>query len=109
MKRYGRIEDSKCTAQELRIQSFKSGMRGIDFGNCGVPQDIQYVFNSHVDWVEDVFIGIDSIYILPSSREAAENLYDVVVRIEDGEEYALADDVSWYKLGDRYWLGLWFD
>lgn len=109
--RYGQLHEMQETPEQYRIQVFMWGMDRIDFGNCGVPTAIQEYFRDKKENIQDVFIGEDSMYILPATEEVAEELYDLIVptEAEDGEATALADEVSWLKLEDRYWLHLWWD
>lgn len=113
MSRYGQIRDSKKTAQEFRVDYFLQTMRGIYFGNGGVPTQLQDFLLRDKKGIEDVFIGDDSLYILPKSQQSAKYLFDTVINgydeVYQNEGCPLADDISWVKMGDRYWLNLWWD
>ena len=113
MSRYGDVTDYKMTAQEYRVNSFLQSMRSIDFGNCGVPTKLQDHLLRDKKAIEDIFRGEDCLFILPKSQQAAKYLFDVVMNgysenIPDCE-FPLADDISWCKFGDRYYLHLWWD
>ena len=112
MSRYGQITDSKQTPQEFRVEYFLQAMRNLNFGNCGVPTQLQDFLLRDKKGIEDVFIGDDSLYILPRSKQSAKYLFDTCVGNEDEwNDYpnSLADEISWVKMGDRYWLSLWWD
>jgi len=99
--------------EEFRIDLFMSSMKHIDFGNCGVPTELQDFLLRNKKSIEDIFLGDDSLYILPKTRDIAKELLSVCMGEEEyndpGYYRALADDISWIKLGDRYYLSLWWD
>lgn len=113
MSRYGQVVDYKMDSAEFRVKSFIQEMRSIDFGNCGVPTKLQDYLIRDQKAIEDIFTVGASLYILPRSRETAKFLFDVVMDEYDESRddcgFPLADDVTWAKLGDRYWLHLWWD
>ena len=111
MSRYGQIRESGETAEHYRVSSFIAAADRIDFGNCGVPTVLQEHIKTNRDSIEDIFIDNDSVYILPRTREAARELFDLCRgEKEDEEDYwGIADEINWLKLGDRYWLSLWWD
>lgn len=84
-----------------------------EFTNGGYPKDLFKLIKEDHSLVEDIFASDDSLIILPSSREAAKNIYDACVYFDDewndGELRGVADDVSWIKMDGRYWLSLWWD
>lgn len=87
-------------------------MRDINFGNCGVPTELQDFLLRDKKGIEDIFLGRDNLYILPRSRETAKHLVATCIGEKDEyDEYpdTLADEIEWVKLGDRYWLMLWWD
>lgn len=107
-----RVTDYGRTAPEFRVKLFLEEMKSIDFGNGGVPTKLQDYFIRDHKAIEDIFMMDASLYILPKSRESAKFLLDVVNNGYDQNsdgEFPLADDISWCKLGDRYWLHLWWD
>lgn len=107
------ISESKySTPQELRIETFISSMRYIDFGNGGVPSKLQDYILRDKKAIEDIHYDNATVYILPKSQQTAKYLLDVCLGDKDlSDEYpnALADEIGWLKVGDRYWLRLWFD
>lgn len=112
MSRFGSITDYKSSVQEFRVKSFLQNMKSIDFGNCGVPSQLQDYLLRDKKAIEDIFVDGSCLYILPRSRQTAKYLFDVCVGKED--EYgdhskALADEVDWCKFDDRYYLRLWWD
>ena len=116
MSQYGQIIDSKQSVQEFRVDLFFGSMRSINFGNSGVPTKLQDHLLRDRKGIEDIFMVDDSLYILPKSKQSAKYLFDVVMdgcsTEDDGEDddgMPLADDISWVKMGDRYWLSLWWD
>lgn len=113
MGRYNNINDMECTAGDFRVSRFIQSMDGIDFGNCGVPKQLQEYIKNDRKAIEDIFVCGDSMYILPKTRETAKYLFDVVMDGYTEDDYCdkipLADEVKWVKLGDRYWLSLWWD
>lgn len=113
MSRYGQIHDFDQTASEFRVQLFIGDMDRIDFGNCGVPTALQEYFKNNREKIEDVFVVDASMYVLPATHESAKELFDICRGKRDEDEddgwYTLADEISWVKLGDRYWLSLWWD
>lgn len=113
MSRYGSITDYGCSAQEFRVKSFLQEMNSIDFGNCGVPTKLQDHLIRDKKGIEDIFVLDDSLYILPRSKQSAKYLFDVVMNDYNAElndsEFPLADEIDWCKLGDRYYLRLWWD
>lgn len=112
MGRYNNICDMNCTPNEFRVDQFIGTMDRINFGNCGVPKQLQEYIRNDRKAIEDIFVCGDSLYVLPRTRETAKYLFDVVMDgyTEDNyDEQPLADEVEWVKLGDRYWLSLWWD
>lgn len=112
MSRYGAITDSHQTPEEFRVESFLQDMLSINFGNCGVPEKLQDFLIRDKKGIEDIFLGQDCLYILPKSQQSAKYLFDLCVG--DKDEYdsypnSLADEISWVKLGNRYYLSLWWD
>lgn len=107
-----RQTDSGQTPEEFRVKSFLSDMRSINFGNCGVPTKLQEYLIRDKRGIEDIFLGEDCVYILPRSRDTAKFLLDVCLGEKDHYDNhpdALADEIGWVKMGDRYWLNLWWD
>lgn len=109
--RYGQVDDFKQKPEELRVNILMQDMGRIDFGNSGVPNVLQELLKEKRELVEDAFFGSDSLYILPATREFAKELFYTMVGEKDGEYdyFSFADDIRWVKLGDRYWLSLWWD
>lgn len=114
MSKYGNIHDSKFkTPQEFRVDNFISIMRDIHFGNCDIPTELQDYIIRDKKGIEDIFLTDNGLYILPKSIQSAKYLFDVCTgekNIEYNEyENSLADEIDWMKIGDRYWLSLWWD
>lgn len=112
MSRYGHIRESNETPEQFRVASFIQSMGRIDFGNCGVPTVLQEYVKNNRGSIEDIFIDNDSVYILPRTRESASELFNLCrgEKEDDEEDYwGIADEINWLKLGDRYWLSLWWD
>lgn len=116
MSRYGNIQDPKCSAQDFKIDRFINDMGRISFGNSGVPKELQEYIKADRKAIEDIFACGDCLYILPKTRETAQYLFKVAMNgyvensIDDNDtSYPLADEIEWIKLGDRYYLSLWWD
>lgn len=100
-------------SQDYRVNQFICSMRDIHFGNCDVPNKLQDFLIRDKKAIEDVFVIGDSLYILPRSRQTAKYLFDIVMNgydeVYQNEGCPLADEIEWVKMGDRYWLSLWWD
>ena len=110
--RYGKVIESGQTAEEFRIDTFLRNIAYNDFGNGGFSKGAIKFLNDNRQEIQDAFVDYDSAYILPASKQFAAELYRVCLGeafSDPDNSFAEADEVDWIKLGQRYWLCLWWD
>lgn len=110
MSRVGEVRDYGDSAIDQKINLTVSIT---EFTNGGYPKELFDLISADHSLVEDIFASDDSLLVLPRSKEAAKKIYASCVYYDedwdDGELRGVADDVSWLKMDDRYWLSLWWD
>ena len=111
MARYGNRRETDKPLSEIRFEDACSLLEREDWNGAPTKLIADYVRNK-VNGIEDIFLGDCSCTILPKDKESAQKLWelimdDVIKNPEDST--ALADEVDWLKIGDRWWLNLWWD
>lgn len=111
--RYGRINETNQTANEYRVGLILNSVSAIQLGNGGLNKPMIHFLNRNKADIEDIFLDNDSLYILPKTKEFATLLFNTCVgeKVQGEDEYLspIADEIDWLKLGDRYYLRLWWD
>lgn len=109
--RYGQIRETGQTAEEFRVQNFLYESDN-QLGNGGMPKRLQEFLKEHKDDIQDAFTDSDTAYILPATKQFAAALFaECVGKKDEWGDYpdCIADEIDWIKLGNRYWLQLWWD
>lgn len=112
MGKYGDIRESEKSAEEYRVDTFLYHIYKNDFGNGGFSREVVEFLEQNREEIQDAFVDYDSAYILPATKKFAKELYEACLgdALTDSENsFAIADEVDWLKLGNRYWLRLWWD
>lgn len=105
------VRDVGRTALDIRLDGILlwQGSREY-YGNGGPGVELLDFLTKYRSEIQDAFRTGDELYILPSSKRFAAMLASLLSK--DGHDKRgerFADEIDWVKLGDRYWLRLWWD
>lgn len=109
--RYGKVSESGQTSEEFRKDVVLYSIGYGQFGNGGFSKEMVEFLKSNREEIQDIFCDSDTVYILPSSKQFAAMLFNKCIGEKDsyGDYSGIADEIDWIKLGQRYWLRLWWD
>ena len=111
MARYGNRRETDEPLESIRLRELCNLLEREDWNGAPTSTIANYIRNKD-SGIEDAFLGDCSCTILPKDKESAQKLWELVmgdVLKAPEDNLALADEVDWLKIGDRWWLNLWWD
>lgn len=107
MPRYGEQRKSPLSLIRHKILSLKEFYTA----NGGSAIDFYEYLQKNESAIKDVIVDGDTLMLMPSTKEAASELYGIALgdSLHNENSLAIADDVAWLKIEDNWWLTLWWD
>lgn len=102
--KFGNIYDSDLSPEEYRVKGVLDHIKNRDVGSFSISRNFINFLESNKDEIQDMFLGLNTLYILPATKKFASTLF--MVSTKDG---GVANEIDWQKIGRRYYLKLWWD